>query len=507
MKKTMLIFCLFVPVFALAQFSDSFSDGNFTENPAWVGMDSKFRVNAALQLQSAATTASTSWLFTASEAIENAVWECSFLIDYSTSSSNYACMYLAADKPDAAMLTAYYVMVGGTADEVSLYLQQGATKTKLIDGTDKRTDGKKVNIRVRVTRDSLGLFQLYSKTDVETEYIKEGEVRDLNQQSSEWFGLSFTNTASTGSLYCFDEVEVSGRKVSNPALPLLPGELCFNELMVHAPDSAAEYIELYNRTEKRLDLSNRSIAVRRTDGSLSSVAVFPAGTTLPEKQYLAFTPDTARVRKHHRLPANAALMQVKWSNLNNDEALLVLMDADKLTVLDSVQYSSGWHHVLINDPKGVALEKMHPDLPSGDWSVWHSAASSVNFGTPGYQNSQFRIPGEISGEGDSPGEHINLQQDWFSPDNDGLNDRCIIRYTMPEPGYLLRLTIFTFDGAIWLEPQLPELLSTEGVVYWDGQNRQGRISLPGIYVLLAELYHPESGLTKRYKMPVLLTIR
>lgn len=501
MKNSLLIFCLFVPVFAFAQFIDSFSDGNFTENPAWVGMDSQFKVNASFQLQSTATAASTSWMFTASEAIENAVWECSFLIDYSTSSSNFAGMYLTADKPDAAVLNGYYVMVGGTADEISLYLQQGTTKTKLIDGTDKRTDGKKVNIRVRVTRDSLGLFQLFSKTDTEQEYFKEGEVLDLKLQSSVWFGLSYTNTASTGSFYCFDEVVVTGQPVSNLAQPLLPGELCFNELMFHAPDSAAEYIELYNRTEKRLDLSNRSIAVRRTDGSLSSVAVFPAGTTLPEKQYIAFTPDTALLQKYFQLPVNAKLMQVKWSSLNNEEALLVLADADKITILDSVQYSSKWHHVLINDPKGVAIEKMHPDLPSGDWSVWHSAASSVNFGTPGYQNSQFRAPGESSGE------NIALEQEWFSPNNDGLNDRCIIRYTMPEPGYLLRLTIFTSDGAIWLEPQLPELLSTEGVVYWDGQNRQGRISLPGIYVLLAELYHPESGLTKRYKMPVLLTIR
>lgn len=501
MKNSLLIFCLFVPVFCSAQVIDSFSDGNFTENPVWVGMQTQFKVNTAFQLQSAATAASTSWLFTASEAIENAVWECSFLIDYSTSSSNFACMYLTADKPDIASLNGYYVMVGGTADEVSLYLQQGTTKTKLIDGTDKRTDGKKVNIRVLVTRDSLGLFQLYSKTDAELEFYREGEARDLNLQSSAWFGLSYTNTASTGLLYCFDDVEVTGRPVSNPALPLQPGELCFNELMVDAPDSATEYIELYNRSEKRLDLSNRSIAVRRADGSLSTVAVFPAGTTLPEKQYIAFTPDTALLQNYFQLPVNAKLMQVKWSNLNNEEARLVLTDADRTTVLDSVQYSSTWHHVLIHDPKGVALEKMHPDLPSNDWSVWHSAASSVNFGTPGYQNSQFRIPGESSGE------IIALAQEWFSPDNDGLNDRCIIRYTMPEPGYLLRLTIFTSDGAIWFEPQLPELLSTEGEVYWDGQNRQGRISLPGIYILLAELYHPESGLTKRYKMPVLLTIR
>lgn len=501
MKNSLLIFCLFVPFFCPAQVIDSFSDGNFTENPAWVGMDTQFKVNEALQLQSAAKNASTSWLFTASQAIENAVWECSFLIDYSTSSSNYACMYLVADQPDVTTLNGYYVMVGGTADEVSLYLQQGTTKTKLIDGTDKRTDGKKVNIRVRVTRDSLGLFELFSKTEVENEYYKEGEIIDLNLQSSAWFGLAYTNTSSTGLAYCFDDVEVSGRPVSNPAQPLLPGEICFNELMFNAADSAAEYIELYNRSEKRLDLSNRSIAVRRSDGDLSAVTVFPSGTTLEPACYLAFTSDTALVRKHHHLPDNAALMQVKWSSLNNEEALLVLLDTDKTTVLDSVHYSSQWHHVLIHDPKGVALEKMHPDLPSDDWNVWHSAASSVNFGTPGYQNSQFRTPGEKNDE------IIALEQDWFSPDNDGNNDRCIIRYSMPQPGYLLRLTIFTPDGAMWYEPTLPELLSTEGFVYWDGQNRQGRISVPGIYVLLAELYHPEAGLTKRYKKPVLLTIR
>jgi len=501
MKNSMLFFCLFVPVFVAAQLIDRFSDGNFTENPAWTGTVNNFKVNAAFQLQSAATAASSSFLFTPSEAIENAVWETTFIIDYPTSSSNFACMYLTADRPDATTINTYYVQVGGTADEVSLYLQQGSAKTKLIDGTDKRTDGKPVHIRVRVTRDSLGLFQLYSQTAAETVFYKEGEVVDLNLQSSVWFGLSFTNTATTGSLYCFDDVEVVGRPVSNPALPLLPGEICFNEVMFHAPDSAAEYIEVYNRSEKRIDLSNRFFATRRADGSVSTVAVVPAATTLETADYLAFTSDTSRVRKHHRLPAGAKLAQVKLANLNNDETRLLLMDADRVTVLDSVHYSSKQHHVLIHDPKGVALEKMHPDLPSNDWSSWHSAASTGNFGTPGMKNSQYREPGAV-GE-----EFIALEQDWFSPDNDGFNDRCIIRYAMPGPGYLMRLTICTPDGAIWLHPEEGKLLETEGFVSWDGQNREGRISMPGIYILVAELYHPGLGVTKRLKMPVLLTIR
>ncbi|KAB2826249.1 MAG: hypothetical protein F9K10_01910, partial [Paludibacter sp.] len=95
MKKTLLIFWLIMPFFCYTQLIESFSDGNFTENPVWEGTVNNFNVNSSFQLQSAAATPSTSYLLTRSEALENAVWECHFRIDYPSSSSNYACMYLS----------------------------------------------------------------------------------------------------------------------------------------------------------------------------------------------------------------------------------------------------------------------------------------------------------------------------------------------------------------------------------------------------------------------------
>lgn len=505
MKKTLFTFWLILPFFCYGQLRESFSDGNFTENPVWTGTSANFSVNTAFELQSAATAASTSALFTPSVALDNASWEVSIRITYATSSSNYGCIYLAASAPlsglpDLASLNGYFVMVGGTADEVSLFRQQGTVKTRLIDGTDKRTDGKTVEIRVKVTRDSLGIFKLYTMLASETEYFFEGEAEDSNAPKTEWFGVSFTNTASTGTAYFFDDIVVSGSAVAEQPV-LQPGSVCFNELMVHAPDSSAEYIELYNRSEQKVKLGGKLFATRRSDGSLSTGTVIPAGVELEPGEYIAFTSDTSMVRRHHRVGAGARLVQCKWTSLNNEEATLLLLDTDRSSIIDSVSYSSDMHHVLVHDPGGVALEKMHPDLPSSGWSNWHSAASTHRFGTPGIRNSQFRDPGVATGE------ELWLEQNWFSPDNDGVADRCIIRYELPSPGYLVKLTILSADGIPWYELATGELLSTGGFLAWDGQNKEGRISRPGIYILLAELYHPEQGVTKRYKMPLLLTIR
>lgn len=517
MKKTLLTFWLIMPFFCSAQLIESFSDGNFTENPVWEGMVNNFNVNSGFQLQSAAAVSSTSFLVTRSKALENAVWECSFRIDYSSSSSNYACMYLCLSDPSAdpqssvpavaprtmaefQALSGYFVMVGGTADEVSLYRQQGGVKTKLIDGSDKRTDGKTVEITVKVTRDSLGVFTLLSRLAAGADYFTEGVVQDVSVQQSEWFGLMYTNTSTTGFSYFFDDIRVSGRPVT-PLPVLRPGELCFNELMFHAPAGLAEYIEIFNRTEQRVQLAGKSVAIRRTDGALATAFTFPAGMLLEPGAYVAFTSDSAVLRKYFSLDSGADIVQCKWTTLNNDAATLVLLDADRVSVIDTVYYSSRMHHVLIHDPEGVALEKMHPDLPSGEAGSWHSAASGRKYGTPGMKNSQFREPGS------GGGALVELEQKWFSPDNDGANDRCIIRYSMPEAGYIMKLSVLTADGGNWVQLHSAQLLSSEGITAWDGQNSEGRISNPGIYILVAELFHPERGVTKRLKMPVLLTIR
>ena len=93
MKRFLLFFLVLFSTTMYAQFSDNFSDGNFTQNPLWQGSDAKFVVNNSGQLQlndNGATTGSNkAYLATQSQAIMSATWECSLSLKVVLTSANY----------------------------------------------------------------------------------------------------------------------------------------------------------------------------------------------------------------------------------------------------------------------------------------------------------------------------------------------------------------------------------------------------------------------------------
>ena len=470
----------FVPILSFGQVVETFSDGNFTVNPVWTGTSSNFVVNPAFQLQSKATTTSTSYLFTPSEAIENATWECWVKITYTTSSSNYASIYLTSDKNDLTDgCNGYYVQIGGTNDEVSLFVQEGTKKTKIIDGTDKRTDGNPVEIRIRVTRDADGKFSLYSKTASESDFVLEGTAQNNVVKSSNYFGLLFANTTTTGSDYYFDDIVVTGTKAIdkeppiwtsftleqpnklklgfseamdfehaaygvNPDLgspasqivaddktsieltfskdfergkiytvqiagltdlagnilaetsrsigiiePKAMGDLILNEVMFENPLNSLEYIEIYNTSEKVLDVSGIVFTTRKTDGTLNTGNKIPPKTWMLPHSYLALCEDADVVRNFHNCPAGSNILTTTWTTLNNESSTLVLANATKDTIYDELTYNVKWHDSWVKDPKGIALERTAPDMPTQSRWSWHSAGAEGNHGTPGYKNSEY----------------------------------------------------------------------------------------------------------------------
>lgn len=594
MKNLGLFFMIFLPVFCFGQVNESFLDGNFINNPIWTGTTANFTVNSALQLQSQATATSTSFLFTPSEAIENASWECWVKINYSTSSSNYASIYLISDKADISTgCNAYYVQIGGTNDEVSLFVQEGTKKTKIIDGVDKRTDGSKVELRIRVTRDAAGNFALYSKKPTETDFLLEGNTQNQVINSSLYVGVLYSNTSTTGSDYYFDDIVVTGDKAidkdaptwtsfvleqpytlklgfsepmdfSNATFALsndmgnptsqqvsdnkmavnlifntdfergriytlhvsgltdlagnaLPVEsrrigivepksidnLIINEIMFENPLGSLEYIEIFNRSDKLLDVSGMVLTTRKSDGSFNTGVKIPARLTLLPMSYLALCEDADSVRNYHHCPEGSNIVNTEWVLLNNENASLALTNSAKDTVYDEVTYNTKWHHVLVKNPKGVALERINPDLPSQNALSWHSAASEVNYGTPGYRNSQYRDLGELSnGE-----KMIWTEPEAFSPDNDGIDDICMIHYKTEGSGFVGNVLILTPIGEKVFQLATNQLLSTEGIFSWDGRNDKGKNVNSGVYVLYFEMFNPQTGVRKQSKMPIVVSTR
>jgi len=593
MKRLSLFFAFLSPFFCFAQINETFADGNFSENPTWKGVDTNFKINTSLQLQSNATTSSTSYLFTPSESFINASWECWIKINYTTSSSNYASFYIVSDNDDISNgCFGYFVQVGGTNDEVSLFIQEGTKKTKIIDGKDKRTDGNPIEIKIKVTRDALGNFELFSKLPSESAYQSEGKITDNKIKKTAYIGLLFANTTTTGTAYHFDDIIVSGEKaidldvpvwkflkleqpqtlhlgfserinhleaqfhvnqgIENPNSILISKDkteltlifnkifekgvvysleinglldlagnrldsvrsfgiiesieledLVLNEVMFENNENSEEYLEIFNKSNKVLDVSDLIFTTRKTDGELNNGIKTPAETLMMPLSYLALTNDAEKVRKYHLCPAESNIISTNWITLNNESATLVICNDAKDSIYDELTYNSKWHNILVKNPKGVALEKLHPNLPSQLASSWHSAAWDINYGSPGYKNSQFI---------DLEKQTIKTKICWvdpeaFSPNNDGIDDICLIKYKFETADNIAKVIIFNSDGVKICQLANNTILSTEGFIVWDGSTSEGKIANSGIYLIYIELFNPNSGLKKQYKLPIVIRLK
>lgn len=279
-----------------------------------------------------------------------------------------------------------------------------------------------------------------------------------------------------------------------------PGDLILNEVMFHQPDSSFEYVEIYNRSDRLLDVSGMVLTTRKKDLSLNTGNKIPAGTSILPGTCLALTENADIVRKYHLVPDTARICSMKWSALNNEGAALVLTNAAKDIILDEFIYSPAMHHAFVKNPKGVALERIYVELPAGNELNWHSAASVCNYGTPGYRNSQFREDAAFEGE-----NVFFLERDYFTPDNDGTEDVCILGYRMPEHGYIANVAVLDVGGREIAGIAGNAILAAEGTFIWNGENHSGKIVSAGIYVIFAEIIHPESGKRRRIKIPVVVT--
>jgi len=169
-KKILSLFLLAVLVFSKpgnAQFIDSFTDGNFSANPAWSGNTADWIVNPSLQLQSNNNVASSNfYLSTANTLATTAQWEFWCQITFNPSSTNYIDFYLTASVSDITQsaVTGYFVRIGGTSDEISLYRKNAnGTSTLIIDGLDGTLNSSSNTMKIRVIRDASNQWTYFEK--------------------------------------------------------------------------------------------------------------------------------------------------------------------------------------------------------------------------------------------------------------------------------------------------------------------------------------------------------
>ena len=205
-----------------SQFTDNFTDGNFTAAPAWTGNSIDFTVTSGeLQLNAPSVT-STKYLSTSSQAINSAQWEFKTRMTFGTSSSNFAKIYLVSNTSNlSGSLNGYFIKIGGSDDEVSLFSQTGTSTNEIIDGRDGAVGNSTVDVVVRVTRSSAGLWEIFSDTSSTSTFISEGTVTDNSHTQSLFFGVECNFTSTRSDKFFFDDFVVTGTAAVDNIKPTL----------------------------------------------------------------------------------------------------------------------------------------------------------------------------------------------------------------------------------------------------------------------------------------------
>lgn len=266
-----------------------------------------------------------------------------------------------------------------------------------------------------------------------------------------------------------------------------PSDVVFNELLPEPFVGGSEYIELYNRSAKSLSIGGLSVAIRKSDGTLSThYPLSSVSSVLPAGGYVLLTKAREGVTSFYLVSAPKVVHELKLPVLANTFSTLVLFRAADKVVIDEVSYSAAWHSSSVKSKKGVALERLSPDARTQDGGNWTSAAESAGYGTPGYRNSQYKQ--------ESSGGTTGIEAPVFI-DATGLYS---IAYHLDEPGYSCRANVFDLSGRSVAQIANHALLGVEGTLSWDGIATDGARLGTGIYILYVEIYH-SNGKTQKYK--------
>lgn len=381
MKKIFIILhTLFYASVCGAQVSDDFSDGNLTNNPEWIpDMPGNWVVENG-QLRSNVSVANSAFYITTPSAkATEAQWEFWTNLQFNTSSANYADVFLMADQANllSATLNGYFVRIGGTPDEISLYKIVNGIATILINGTDGVTNSSNNTVRIKVIRDADNNWTLQHDATGGAHYFEEGAVVDNTFTTSAYFGIRIQQSASGFfNRHFFDDIYAG--EIIQP-IPVSYKDVILTEIFadpspqVGLPD--AEFVEIYNRSTNSINLAGWKF----TDGS--STATLTSRILLPG-QYLILASNTSAALYSS---FGNTLGASNFPTLNNAGETLMLRAPDN-TLIDSVNFNTTWYRDEDKKEGGWTLELIDVNNPCGEEDNW-TANETLQGGTPGYVNS------------------------------------------------------------------------------------------------------------------------
>ncbi|NCU05178.1 MAG: hypothetical protein GXC73_14460 [Chitinophagaceae bacterium] len=313
-------------------------------------------------------------------------------------------------------------------------------------------------------------------------------------------GTVYTVTASIVSDCVGNRIGAFNTARVGVSSPVAANDVIINELLFNPATDGTDYVELYNRSNKIINLKTLLIANRNTAGSIANMrALTTADQAMFPGEYLVLSADETIVKRQFTATNLSAFLNISSMPSFPDASGNVVITDNGGLIVDELAYDEKWHFALIRNREGVALERIDPNAATQNKDNWYSAAKDVGYGTPSYQNSQFRLDLQVQGD-------VTVTPEVFSPDNDGTDDLLTISYRFAETGYVMNITVFDAGGRPVKALQRNAICSQQGNFRWDGLNDKFQQLPMGPYVIFTEVFNLQ-GKVKRFKNQVVLARR
>lgn len=297
--------------------------------------------------------------------------------------------------------------------------------------------------------------------------------------------------------------DCSGNIVKDTLTVLIPrmavaGDIIINEILFNPYTGGSDYVEIYNNSDKAIDLKNWKIAEldMEKDSTYNAKTITTESRILMPQQYFCMSADIDFIKAKYKVKnLNTLFKMSSFPTYDDSKGGCAIISSQGLWI-DTLRYYKDWHVPTLVSQDGVALERLSFSERTNSKDNWHSAASTAGFGTPGYENSQRVLVNENEG--------ISLSPKVFSPDNDGRDDFLTINYNFSQPT-TVRIYIFDSQGRLVRKLKENELVGTEPSFFtWDGTNEDGDKCRMGIYIVWAETSDGQNGKHKKYKLVCVL---
>jgi len=263
----------------------------------------------------------------------------------------------------------------------------------------------------------------------------------------------------------------------------VPGDIIVNEILFDPRPTGVDFVEVYNRSKKIIDLKNWLLRNVSSAAGRNSTTVSLDNFLINPKEYRVFTEDANVLKGEYLMGLEENFLETDLPAFNDDQGFVVLVN-DEGMAIDSMQYSDSMHAPFIRDDEGISLERISPDGPGNEASNWRSASSTNGFATPGYVNSNVRQDVLID-DGSVTVEPELIQRQVFAL------DFAQIKYRFDRGGFIANIKIFDFQGRTVREIAENQLLGTQGFFRWDGDLDNGAMASMGYYMVWFEIFDAE----------------